>query len=233
MRAFGIFSIIAAFSAALSVSAAPVGASDLSLTPVVVRSVDVANGFANLRGAAQHEDPTVESREIAADYTRRTDIKSVPEILIGVTAQVKVVVDKLDVVLAGEIDVNVVVGLLVEIKGILIAAVADVKALVGLGLDVVLALDGKVLLVADVAVYVVALIQLIVAIVVKVQAVVTAAVAIQVCIDISVALAAFLGAIFAIVGGLLVVVVTLCAEIIVVIKAHVNIFAAVIAVLAL
>ncbi|KAM6493971.1 hypothetical protein JOM56_010332 [Amanita muscaria] len=182
MRAFGIFSIIAAFSAALSVSAVPVGASDLSLTPVVVRSVDVANGFANLRGAAQHADPAVpvKSREIAA----RTDVKSVPEILIGVTAQVKVVVDKLDVVLAGEIDVNVVVGLLVEIKGILIAAVADVKALVGLGLDVVLALDGKVLLVADVAVYVVALIQLIVAIVVKVQAVVTAAVAIQVCIDI-------------------------------------------------
>ncbi|KAM6495160.1 hypothetical protein JOM56_009783 [Amanita muscaria] len=229
MRAFGIFSIIAAFSAALSVSAAPVGTSDLGVTPNVAKSVDVSNGLANLPVPVRRD---VFERDVTP-FMPRTDVKSLPAILVDVTAQVKVVVDKLEVVLAGEIDVNVVVGLLVEIKAIFVAALVEVKALVGLDLEVILCLDGKILAVVDIALYIVAIIQLIVGILIKVQAVVTAAVAIQVCIDISVALAAFLGVIFTLVSGLLVVVVTLCAEILVVIKAHVTIFAAVIAVLGL
>ncbi|KAF4607609.1 hypothetical protein EYR38_001681 [Pleurotus pulmonarius] len=81
----------------------------------------------------------------------RGEPRSLPAILIDVTAKVTPACNKLGALVDVDISVEVVGGICKEIANILVEATAEVKLLVGLPLDKVLFLSGKVLALVDVA----------------------------------------------------------------------------------
>ncbi|KAF9499256.1 hypothetical protein BDN71DRAFT_1428279 [Pleurotus eryngii] len=105
----------------------------------------------DLADAAAIVAATLSSANLGNVNQGRGEPRSLPAILIDVTAKVTPACQKLGALVDVDISVEVVGGICKEISSVLVEATAEVKLLVGLPLDKILFLSGKVLALVDVA----------------------------------------------------------------------------------
>ncbi|TFK34689.1 hypothetical protein BDQ12DRAFT_669257 [Crucibulum laeve] len=148
----------------------------------------------------------------SAPPRRRTETRSLPAILIDTCSKLHVVVDKITnafiaaiISVKADINIDVVVQLIGDIKLILAEAVVEVKFLVAHPIDGLCELNGKVFSVYEIAQLVAAIYTLVIACLASVTAVVGVEVKIIVSLiaEIDVILAEFLATLLLLVGGLL------------------------------
>ncbi|KAF5381733.1 hypothetical protein D9615_005394 [Tricholomella constricta] len=159
MPSFRTLFVLAATAFAALSSAAPLDtgkASSISQAGNFVPAAAIVNGGIHDVNIEDNEVTGIDYKrsELAALIDRRHDgeLPSLCEVLVDVEAKLTGVSDKLTAIVTAKVavEVEVVVGIIAEVKTILAGAVIEVKAIVGHPIEFVLSLGGKVLAIADV-----------------------------------------------------------------------------------